>query len=184
MALIGSNNRYKRKVATLPASAAKPAKNAQPTTFATRSGTMVCVSSVATKKIAPTRANKLARVILASTISSRRLNNASDVTLLGSRPSWIRIFATRKLSAAASRIRSSIVDRSALLKFIGSSGRLGGAKRFSDSNERLGQRPIRYEEEASVGMAPPAMRWLKTCLELRRWFDRGRYAKLSVSSGS
>src|SRR6266550_4921044 len=122
--------------------------------FATRSGTMVCVSSVATKKIAPTRANKLARVILASTISSRRLNNASDVTLLGSRPSWIRIFATRKLSAAVSRIRSSIVDRSALLKFIESSGRLGGAKRFSDSNEGLGQRPIRYEEETSVGMAP------------------------------
>src|SRR6266550_2679347 len=131
--------------------------------FATRSGTMVCVSSVATKKIAPTRANKLARVILASTISSRRLNNASDVTLLGSRPSWIRIFATRKLSAAVSRIRSSIVDRSALLKFIGSSGRLGGAKRFSGSNERLGQRPIRYEEETSVGMAPPAKRWLEAC---------------------
>jgi hypothetical protein len=42
-----------------------------------------------------------------------------------------------------------------MLKFIGSSGRLGGAKRFSDSIERLGQRPIRYEEKTSVGMAPP-----------------------------
>ena len=32
--------------------------------FATRSGTIVCVSKVATKKIAPTRANMLASVML------------------------------------------------------------------------------------------------------------------------
>ena len=37
--------------------------------FATRNGTIVCITKVATKKIAPTRANMLASVMLASTIS-------------------------------------------------------------------------------------------------------------------
>jgi len=37
--------------------------------FATRSGTMVCVNKVATKKIAPT-GQHVARLMLASTISS------------------------------------------------------------------------------------------------------------------
>ena len=62
---------------TVPLSAPKPAKNAQPIMFATRSGTMVCVTRVATKKIAPTRANMLARVMLCRKISSRRLKMAS-----------------------------------------------------------------------------------------------------------
>ena len=60
-----------------PASAPKTAKNAQPIMLATRSGTIVCVSSVATKKIAPTRANMLASVMLCRKISSRRLKIAS-----------------------------------------------------------------------------------------------------------
>ena len=105
-----------------PASAPNPTKNVQPIILATRSGTIVCVSRVATKKTEPTRANMLARVMLASTISRRRLNNASYVMLLGSRPSWIRIFATLRLFAAVSRMRSSVVDRSAWLTFIGSPG--------------------------------------------------------------
>jgi hypothetical protein len=45
--------------------------------FAMRSGTIVCVSRVATKKMAPTRANKLAKLMLASTFSRRRLSIAS-----------------------------------------------------------------------------------------------------------
>ena len=60
-----------------PVSAPKMAKNAQPIMLATRSGTMVCVSKVATKKIAPTRANMLASVMLCRKISSRRLKMAS-----------------------------------------------------------------------------------------------------------
>src|ERR1700731_1935995 len=119
---MGTIRKYNRKVVAVPVSAPEAAKKAQPIMFATRSGTIVCVSKVATKKIAPTRANMLARVMLASTSSSRRLNNASDVMLLGSRPSWIRIFATLRLFAAVSRMRSSVVDRSALLTFIGFPG--------------------------------------------------------------
>ena len=69
-----------------PVSAPKQAKNAQPIMFATRSGTIVCVSRVATKKMAPISANVLARLMLATKISSSRLNSASQVTLLGSRP--------------------------------------------------------------------------------------------------
>ena len=61
----------------LPASAPKPAKNAQPNMLATRKGTMVWVRSVATKKIAPISANKLASVMLARKSSSRRLKIAS-----------------------------------------------------------------------------------------------------------
>src|SRR5262245_30577744 len=90
------------------------AKNAQPIMFATRSGTIVCVSNVATKKIAPTRANILASVMLCRKISSRRLKMASQVTLFGSRPIWTRIFANLRLSVAASRMRSSMMDISPL----------------------------------------------------------------------
>jgi len=54
-----------------PLSAPKMAKNTQPIMFATRSGTIVCVSRGATKKIAPARANRLARVMLCRKISSR-----------------------------------------------------------------------------------------------------------------
>src|SRR5882757_329110 len=86
------------------------AKNAQPIMFATRNGTIVCVSNVATKKIAPTRANILASVMLCRKISSRRLKMASQVTLFGSRPIWTRIFANLRLSVAASRMRSSMMD--------------------------------------------------------------------------
>ena len=75
--MIGSIRRYNRKVVMDPVSAPKQAKNPQPIMFATRSGTIVCVSKVATKKMAPTNANMLASVILASTISSNRLNSAS-----------------------------------------------------------------------------------------------------------
>src|ERR1700722_15162815 len=42
--------------------------------------------------------------------------------LLGSRPICIRTFATLKLFAAVSRMRSSVEDRSALLIFIGFPG--------------------------------------------------------------
>jgi hypothetical protein len=52
----------------MPVSAPKTAKNAQPIMLATRSGTMVCVSKVATKKMAPTRANMLASVMLGAKI--------------------------------------------------------------------------------------------------------------------
>jgi hypothetical protein len=45
--------------------------------LAMRSGTMVRVSKVATKKIAPTSANMLASVMLATKISTRRLKIAS-----------------------------------------------------------------------------------------------------------
>lgn len=76
----------KQKVAALPESAPEVAKNAQPTIFATRSGTILCISKVATKKIAPTKANMLASVMLANTISSSRSNSASKVMLLGSSP--------------------------------------------------------------------------------------------------
>jgi hypothetical protein len=50
-------------------------QNAQPIMFATRSGTIVCVSNVATKKIAPTRPNILASVMLCR-ISGRLLKMA------------------------------------------------------------------------------------------------------------
>ena len=74
---MGIIKRYKRKIVMAPVSAPKMAKNRHPIMFATRSGTMVCVSNVATKKMTPTRANMLASVMLASTISSNRLNRAS-----------------------------------------------------------------------------------------------------------
>jgi len=60
-----------------PVSAPKQAKNRHPIIFAMRSGTIVCISKVATKKMTPISANMLASVILAITISRRRLNNAS-----------------------------------------------------------------------------------------------------------
>ena len=72
---------------TVPWSAPKTAKKARPIMFATRSGTMVCVSRVATKKIAPIRAHALATLILASTISSSRGLWRVLVMLFGSRPS-------------------------------------------------------------------------------------------------
>ena len=50
---MGTSRRYNRKVVTVPLSAPKMAKKAQPIMFATRSGTMVWVSRVATKKTAP-----------------------------------------------------------------------------------------------------------------------------------
>ena len=98
-----------------PLSAPKMAKNKQPIMFATRSGTIVCVSKVATKKIAPAKANILAKVMLCRKISSRRLKIASQVTFSGSRPIWIRTLATLRLSAAASRMRSNVLDVSALM---------------------------------------------------------------------
>ena len=76
-ALTGTIRRYSRNVVTFPASAPNPAKKAQPIIFATRNGTMVCVSKVATKKIAPISANRLASVMLARKISSSRLKIAS-----------------------------------------------------------------------------------------------------------
>ncbi len=97
-----------------PVSTPKMAKKTQPIMFATRSGTMVWVSRVATKKIAPTTANMLASVMLCRKISSRRLKMASQVTLSGSSPIWIRIFAILRLSVAASRMRFSVSDMSAL----------------------------------------------------------------------
>jgi hypothetical protein len=42
-------------VPTLPERAPKVAKNVQPAMFATQSGTIVCISKVATKKMAPTK---------------------------------------------------------------------------------------------------------------------------------
>ena len=75
-----------------PVSKPKTAKKAQPIMLATRSGTMVWVSRVATKKTAPTSANMLASVMLCRKISSRRLKIASQVTLSGSSPIWIRSF--------------------------------------------------------------------------------------------
>ena len=80
---MGTIRRYKRKVVMVPLSAPKPAKNAQPIMLATRSGTMVCISKVATKKIAPTRANMLASVMLCRKISSRRLKIASIGDVVG-----------------------------------------------------------------------------------------------------
>ena len=62
--MMGTISRYSRKVVTVPLSAPKPAKKAQPIMLATRSGTIVCVSRVATKKMAPTSANMLARLML------------------------------------------------------------------------------------------------------------------------
>ena len=53
------------------------AKNAQPIMLATRRGTMVRISRVATKKPAPTVANMLASVMLWTKISSSRLKIAS-----------------------------------------------------------------------------------------------------------
>ena len=101
-----------------PASAPKAIKNTLLIMFETRSGTIVRVSSVATKKVAPSKAHILAMVMLARKISKRRLKIASNVMLSGSRPSCTRIFAILRLSAALSMIRSRIVDGSALLKFI------------------------------------------------------------------
>src|SRR5258708_11355619 len=111
---MGTIRRYNRKVVTAPVSAPKMAKSAQPIMFATRSGTIVCVSNVATKKIGAARANILASVMLCRQISSRRLKMASQVTLFGSRPIWTRIFANLRLSVAASRMRSSMMDISPL----------------------------------------------------------------------
>ena len=71
----------------LPESAPKAMKNTLLIIFETRSGTMVRVSIVATKKAAPTRAHILAIVMLARKISKRRLKTASYVTLSGSSPS-------------------------------------------------------------------------------------------------
>ena len=50
----------------------------------TRSGTIVRIKSVATKKIAPIRANIFAIVMDASAISTRRWNSASYVMLSAS----------------------------------------------------------------------------------------------------
>src|SRR5215469_11072969 len=53
--------------------------------------------------------------------------------LLGSRPSWVKIFATVKLSAAVSRMRFNIVERSALMGVIGSSLRKADGRRLNSS---------------------------------------------------
>jgi hypothetical protein len=47
--------------------------------IAMRSGTIVCVCRVATKKMAPTRANMLAKLMLASTFSRLRRTNVVRV---------------------------------------------------------------------------------------------------------
>jgi hypothetical protein len=77
MAFIGSNSKDKRNVLMSLASAPKAIKNTLLIIFDTRSGTIVRVSSVATKKVAPTKAHALAIVILARKISKRRLKIAS-----------------------------------------------------------------------------------------------------------
>jgi hypothetical protein len=79
------------------ASAPKAMKNTLLIMFETRSGTIVRVSSVATKKVAPSKAHILAMVTLARKISKRRLNIASNVMWSGSRPSCTRIFAILRL---------------------------------------------------------------------------------------
>ena len=77
--------------------------------FETRSGTMVRVSSVATKNAAPNTAHILAMVMLARKTSKRRLKIASYVTLLGSRPSSMRIFAI--LQVVCCLVEDTIQDR-------------------------------------------------------------------------
>jgi len=57
---MGSNSRYRQKGLDVSGKRAKADEHAQPIMLATRSGTIVCVNKVATKKIAPTRANMLA----------------------------------------------------------------------------------------------------------------------------
>src|SRR5271166_545608 len=81
----------------------------------TRSGTIVRTSSVATKNTAPVKASMLASVMWVSPTSTRRLTTASNVMLLGSRPSCSSISSIRRLRVTAARMRSRIVLGSKLL---------------------------------------------------------------------
>src|ERR1044071_117650 len=78
----------------------------------------------------------LAKLMLAIAISTRRLNTASYVTLVGSSPSWIRIFSTRRFCAAYSRARLSIAGRSILALPIRPSPHFAGAGPDRDRTTR------------------------------------------------
>src|SRR5215467_3785745 len=156
-----------------PVSTPKMAKNAQPIMFATRSGTIVCVSNVATKKIAPTRANILASVMLCRKISSRRLKMASQVTLLGSRPIWTRIFANLRLSVAASRMRSSMMDISPL-EPVRPAYRNWLSRSAANLAGRQGQRQIGDLLRAAESAQNDSVHWRDVSAG---WFDRANLGR-------
>ena len=82
---MGSNRRNAKKVLMSLGSAPKAIKNTLLIMFETRSGTMVCVSSLATRKTAPTRAHGNGDV--SEEDFQRQLKMPSYVTLSGSSPS-------------------------------------------------------------------------------------------------
>ena len=95
-----------KKYATEPDSAADARKNTMLTMVSTRISTMVRTTNVATRNMPPIRKKTFENVMVATARSSRRLNTASKVTLLGSRPSLTRIRS--RFVAANSRARWNI----------------------------------------------------------------------------